>query len=67
MTIAEIKAAVDSGARVHWANTGYEVRRDRLGGYLIVFTRTGNCIGLTDRSGTRLNGRPEAFFLAPSC
>ena len=67
MTIAEITAAVDRGARVHWANTGYEVRRDRFGAYHIVFTPNGNCIGLTDRSGTRLNGRPEAFFLAPSC
>jgi len=66
MTLQEIKAAVDARHRVHWANPGYRVIRDRLGQYLIVFTRNGDTIGLTDRSGTRLNGQPEQFFVAPS-
>ena len=64
MSIAEIKAAVEAGQRVHWVHQGYEVVRDRLGQYLIVFTRTGDAIGLTDRSGMRLNGQEEAFFIA---
>lgn len=63
MTILEIKAAVDAGHRVHWANPGYRVIRDGLGQYLIVFTRTGDAIGLTDQTGTRLNGAPDEFFL----
>lgn len=64
MTLQEIKAAVDVGHRVHWANPGYRVIRDRLGQYLIVFTRTGDAIGLTDQSGTRLNGAPGEFYLS---
>jgi len=31
MNIAEIKAAVDAGKSVHWANEGYRVHRDGLG------------------------------------
>lgn len=63
MTLQEIKAAVDAGHRVHWANPGYRVIRDKLGQYLIIFTRTGDAIGLTDRAGTRLNGAPGEFFI----
>ena len=63
MTLQEIKAAVDAGHRVHWANPGYRVIRDRLGQYLILFTRTGDAIGLTDRASTRLNGAPGEFFI----
>jgi hypothetical protein len=64
MTLQEIKTAVDAGYRVHWANPGYRVIRDGLGQYLIVFTRTGDAIGLTDQTGTHLNGAPDEFFLA---
>lgn len=63
MTLQEIKAAVDAGHRVHWANPGYRVIRDWLGQYLIIFTRSGDAIGLTDRAGTRLNGAPDEFFI----
>lgn len=63
MTLREIKAEVDAGNRVHWANTGYRVIRDRLGQYLIIFTHTGDAIGLTDQTGTRLNGAPGEFFI----
>lgn len=64
MNIAEIKTAVDAGTSVHWSNEGYVVRKDKLGQYLIVFEPNGSAIGLTDRSGDRLNGQEEAFFLS---
>lgn len=66
MTMNEIKAAVDAGNRVHWVNSGYVVTRDGLGQYLITFTRNGSAIGLTRRDGTRLNGKPDEFFIAES-
>jgi hypothetical protein len=66
MTLDEIKAAVDAGQTVHWANTGYVVHKDRLGQYLITYLPNGSCIGLTDREGQRLNGREAEFFIAQS-
>ena len=66
MTLDEIKAAVDAGQTVHWANTGYVVHKDRLGQYLISFLPNGSCIGLTDREGHRLNGKEAEFFIARS-
>ena len=66
MTFEDIKAAVDAGQTVHWANTGYVVHKDRLGQYLITFVPNGSCIGLTDRSGHRLNGKEAEFFIARS-
>jgi hypothetical protein len=66
MTLDDIKAAVDAGQTVHWANTGYVVHKDRLGQYLITYLLNGNCIGLTDRSGHRLNGKEAEFFVARS-
>lgn len=64
MNIAEIKAAVDAGKSVHWANEGYRVHRDGLGQYLITFAQNGSTIGLTDRSGCRLNGAEADFFIS---
>ncbi|WP_407496302.1 hypothetical protein [Pseudooceanicola sp. MF1-13] len=64
MNIAEIKAAVDAGKSVHWANEGYRVHRDGLGQYLITFVPNGSTIGLTDRSGRRLNGAEADFFIS---
>lgn len=64
MNIAEIKAAVDGGKRVCWANEGYQVHRDGLGQYLITFVRNGSTIGLTDRSGRYLNGAEADFFIS---
>ncbi|WP_322864833.1 hypothetical protein U5922_000755 (plasmid) [Aquicoccus sp. G2-2] len=66
MTLEDIKAAVDAGQTVHWANTGYVVHKDRLGQYLITYVPNGSCIGLTDRSGHRLNGNEAEFFIARS-
>lgn len=64
MNIAEIKAAVDAGKSVHWANEGYRVHRDSLGQYLITFVPNGSTIGLTDRSRRRLNGAEADFFIS---
>ena len=66
MTLEEIKAAVDAGQTVHWANTGYVVHKDRLGQYLITYVPNGSGIGLTDRGGHRLNGKEAEFFIAQS-
>ena len=66
MTLDEIKADVDAGQTVHWANTGYGVHKDRLGQYLITYVPNGSGIGLTDRSGYRLNGKETEFFVARS-
>ena len=66
MTLNDIKAAVDAGQTVHWANTGYVVHKDRLGQYLITYVPNGSCIGLTDRGGHRLNGKETEFFVAQS-
>ena len=63
MNIAEIKAAVDAGKSVHWANEGYRVHRDGLGQYLITFVPNDSTIGLTDRSGKQLNGAEADFFI----
>ena len=64
MNIMQIKAAVDAGKSVHWANEGYRVHRDILGQYLITFVPNGSTIGLTDRSGRRLNGAEADFFIS---
>jgi len=64
MNIEDIKNAVNAGKTVHWANTGYVVRKDRLGQYLIVYLPNGSTIGLTNRAGTRLNGAEDDFFTA---
>ncbi|PIL19804.1 hypothetical protein P775_12655 [Puniceibacterium antarcticum] len=66
MTLEVIKAAVDAGQTVHWANTAYVVHKDRVGQYLITYLPNGNCIGLTHRSGHRLNGDEAEFFLVRS-
>jgi hypothetical protein len=63
MTLQEIKQAVGAGKRVHWSNVGYVVTCDRLGQYLITFKKNGSAIGLTNRDGTRLNGKQMSFSL----
>ena len=62
MTLNQIKAAVDSGRQVCWANEGYRVRKDRHGWYYIIFLANQCAWGLTSLSG-RLNDRPEEFFV----
>lgn len=63
MTIQEIKNAIDAGLRVKWANDGYDVVKDSLGQYLIVFRPNGHAIGLTDRAGNKLNGAAHQFYI----
>ena len=41
-TIAEVKASVDAGNRVHWSNSGYTVIKDSIGQYLIAWNYGGN-------------------------
>jgi hypothetical protein len=62
MTLDEIKAAVDQGQTVHWANAGYRVIKDSLGQYLIAH-EGGHCIGLASEDDV-LNGRPDQFAKA---
>lgn len=64
MNLEEIKAAVEAGKTVHWANKGYKVVKDNLGHWLIIYTHTGYCIGLTHQDGVTMNGKPEEFFMA---
>jgi len=66
MTLEEIKAAVDAGKTVHWANDGYRVIKDRIGQYLIAYgegTRDANYSGLTWVDGVTMNGKPSEFYL----
>lgn len=63
MTLDEIKAAVIDGKTVHWSTTAYVVRYNKKGGFNIVYTQTGNCIGLTWRDGVTMNGKENEFFI----
>lgn len=63
MTLEEIKAAVDAGLTVCWANRSYVVELAPVG-YVIRCTANDNVIGLTWRDGVTLNGRAEEFFIA---
>jgi hypothetical protein len=63
MTLDEIKAAVDAGRTVHWANTGYRVVKWRNGEYVVHCDMNEHCIGLTWKDGTTVNGTPEQFFI----
>ncbi len=64
MTIQEIKNAVDAGLRVKWANDGYDVVKDSIGQYLIIYRPTSYAIGLTNRAGNKLNGAAYQFYIA---
>ncbi len=68
MTLAEIKAAIDAGESVKWANGRYDVIRNSFGQYLIICDRGDmyqNVIGLTWRDGVTLNGEEAQFYIAP--
>jgi hypothetical protein len=66
MNIADIKSVVDAGYPVCWVNEAYRVHKDGLGQYLITYLPNGSTIGLTDLSGTRLNGQEADFFVSGS-
>lgn len=63
MTVNEIKAAVDAGKPVFWANLNYAVIKDSIGQYLIHSKCNNYYIGLTWRDGVTLNGKEEEFFI----
>ena len=62
MTLDEIKSNIDAGKRVYWVNKGYQVIKDILGQYLIVFQSNGYTIGLTWADGVTMNGKEHEFF-----
>ena len=65
MTLEEIKKALAEGKRVYWRHKGYEVIKDSVGQYLIVYHKGGrdeSSIGLTWSDGTTLNGNEDEFF-----
>lgn len=62
----DIKNAVDVGRKVYWVTENYEVIKDRIGQYLIVWgrgSRGENAIGLTWLDGETLNGELHEFFI----
>lgn len=61
-SVQDIKDAVSAGKKVYWSNKGYEVIKDSCGQFAIVFLPNNNCIGLTWRDGTTLNGELKDFF-----
>lgn len=63
MTAQEIKAAVDNGKKVHWANTLYDIKKDKNGEYLIVCNINQHTIGLTWADGVTLNAPEDEFFI----
>jgi len=67
MNLEEIKAAVDAGVTVHWAQPNYVVVKGKqqfADEYLIKCLNNDNVIGLTWRDGVTLNGREDEFYLA---
>ena len=62
MTLAEIKEAVDSGKKVHWASDIYVVEYDH-GDYWIRCIQNDSYIGLTWMDGVTMNGEEEQFYV----
>lgn len=62
MTIKEIKQALKQGLKVYWSHDGYEVRKDSIGQYLIVYKYPYHAIGLTNKNGN-LNVDPSKFYI----
>jgi hypothetical protein len=58
--LEQIKHAVETGTRVFWKTTDYEVKKDPIGQFLIV--HKDSVIGLTRNDNDCLNGKPEDFF-----
>ena len=62
MNLEQIKKALEKGLKVYWENDGYEVLKDKLGRYLVVFKHNGYTVGLTDLNGN-LQGNPNKFYV----
>ena len=63
MNLETIKAAVLNGQTVCWSTTDYVVKYHERGGFNIVYTPDGNCIGLTHQDDVTLNGKESEFFI----
>ena len=64
MNLNEIKTAVRSGKKVHWATEAYIVINPKGGEqWLIKCVLNDSCIGLTWADGMTMNGKEEEFFL----
>ena len=63
MNLEEIKASVESGKTVHWAQDQYRVIKADNGGWLVMCDTNGHCIGLTHLDGVTMNGKEEDFFI----
>lgn len=63
MTISEIKYAVNIGKTVCWANASYQVIKDSIGQWLIVYMPSRDCVGLTNLAGDTLNGKESEFYI----
>jgi hypothetical protein len=50
MNAEQVKQAVLRGETVCWANTAYEVRHNEGAGFYIIYTPTGNSVGLHEPS-----------------
>lgn len=62
MKLEEIKAAVNAGKVVCWANEHYRVIRDSRNQWLIVCQLNGHTIGLTWQDGKTMNCNSESEF-----
>lgn len=64
-SVGDIKAAVESGQKVHWKHEGYQVLKDSIGQWHIKCLQNENCIGLTHQDGETLNGEIDEFYAVP--
>jgi len=62
MTATEIRAAIDAGKTVHWANDSYSVIKS---GYEYLIVRGKDCISLsgTGKYEDVLNGAEDQFYI----
>ena len=65
MNLHEIKEAVEAGKTVCWSNEGYEVVKDSIGQWLVVFKANDYTTGLMNKSGV-LTEDPSKFFIKSS-
>lgn len=63
MNVDEIKKAVNEGKTVCWSHDGYQVIKDDIGDYLIIYLDNGYCNGLTYQDNITLNGDEEEFYI----
>ena len=62
MNVNEIRQAVDNGLTVFWCSPAYQVIKDKIGQYLIMYYK-GDYVGLTWQNSDTLNGEESEFYL----